>query len=55
MTLMGRDLLPNLNSVLELRTRPKFPGLKYNISFKIPVSQYFKLLKFKEADLTSSI
>ena len=55
---MGRDLLPNLNSVLELRSRPQFsgpkPGKKKKF-FEFPVSQYFKLLKFKEADLTSSI
>ena len=57
MTLTGRDLLPNLNSVLELRSRPQFSGPKPEKKklFEFPVSQYFKLLKFKEADLTSSI
>ena len=51
MTLTGRDLLPNLNSDLKLRTRPQFSGSKTWKFQWVNISN----LKFKEADLTSSI
>ena len=51
MTLTGRDLLPTLNSDLELRTRPQFSGPK---TWKFHWVNILNL-KFKEADLTSSI